>query len=148
MNHRNDESSVEKKNIDLILYHLTLLHKRSTVDPNFKHELSMKNILVTGSSGKLGSEIVRQLRLSAYKVIGVDLLASETTDEIHVRTTGSPVKLGHWQHLMATYDGSEALGRWVREDIPAGRRLPKPEPLFKKLDPSVAEEELALLGTN
>lgn len=38
-------------------------------------------ILVTGSAGKLGKEIVKQLRLQGYEAIGVDLLASDTTDE-------------------------------------------------------------------
>lgn len=51
-------------------------------------------------------------------------------------------------HVTLTYDGSEAIGRWERVDIPVGRRLPEPGPLFQKLDPSVAEEELARLGTD
>ncbi len=49
-------------------------------------------------------------------------------------------------HVALTYDGSTARGVWKRETIPAGRPLPKPEPLFNKLDQSVAEEELARLG--
>lgn len=50
-------------------------------------------------------------------------------------------------HLALTYDGSDAIGRWQRVEIPAGRRLPKPTPLFKKLDESVIEAEKAHLGT-
>ncbi|MFW6069100.1 MAG: methionine--tRNA ligase [Chloroflexota bacterium] len=49
-------------------------------------------------------------------------------------------------HVALTYDGSTSRGTWRRETIPAGRPLPKPEPLFNKLDQSVAEEELARLG--
>lgn len=49
-------------------------------------------------------------------------------------------------HVALTYDGSTAVGHWQREEIPAGRQLPKPKPLFKKLDESVAEAELARLG--
>lgn len=49
-------------------------------------------------------------------------------------------------HVALTYDGSTSRGIWRREIIPAGRSLPKPEPLFNKLDQSVAEEELARLG--
>ncbi len=45
-------------------------------------------------------------------------------------------------HLGLTYDGSLAIGEWRSSEIPAGRQLPKPWPLFKKLDPSVAEEEI------
>jgi methionyl-tRNA synthetase len=51
----------------------------------------------------------------------------------------------HSRHMALTYDGSLALGRWKRGEIPVGRRLPKPKPLFQKLDPSVAEDELARL---
>jgi methionyl-tRNA synthetase len=48
-------------------------------------------------------------------------------------------------HIALTYDGATAVGRWARSDIPVGRPLPKPQPLFKKLEPSVAVEELARL---
>lgn len=50
-------------------------------------------------------------------------------------------------HTALTYDGSTAVGRWQRTSIPTGRQLPKPLPLFKKLDTAVAEQELARLGT-
>lgn len=49
-------------------------------------------------------------------------------------------------HLGLTYDGETAVGTWQRTEIEPGRQLPKPKPLFKKLDESVAEEELARLG--
>ena len=42
----------------------------------------MKKILVTGSSGKLGKEIVRLLRKNNYDVLGVDLRQGDTTDEL------------------------------------------------------------------
>jgi methionyl-tRNA synthetase len=48
-------------------------------------------------------------------------------------------------HVALTYDGSKAEGKWERVEIPAGRQLPKPQPLFKKLDPDLAAVELALL---
>ncbi|HCB48039.1 MAG TPA: methionine--tRNA ligase [Chloroflexi bacterium] len=51
-------------------------------------------------------------------------------------------------HVALTYDGSEAIGQWERTEIPVGRKLPKPSPLFRKLDPSVADEELARLGVD
>jgi methionyl-tRNA synthetase len=49
-------------------------------------------------------------------------------------------------HLALTYDGGAAAGRWQRIEIPAGRPLPQPQPLFKKLEPELATEELLRLG--
>ena len=49
-------------------------------------------------------------------------------------------------HLGLTYRGETAVGQWSRAEIEIGRELPKPKPLFKKLDKSVVEEELARLG--
>jgi methionyl-tRNA synthetase len=54
----------------------------------------------------------------------------------------------HSRHAALTYDGSSAMGRWKRGTIPVGRRLPKPKPLFQKLDSSVAEDELARLRSS
>lgn len=42
----------------------------------------MKKILVTGSSGQLGRQIVKQLREKAYQVIGIDIIPSLTTDQL------------------------------------------------------------------
>ncbi len=42
----------------------------------------MKKIIVTGSSGQLGKEIVKQLKQHNYMVLGIDIIASETTDKI------------------------------------------------------------------
>lgn len=45
-------------------------------------------------------------------------------------------------HVALTYDGTMAVGKWARTVIPAGRQLPKPLPLFKKLESSIVAEEL------
>ncbi|MCB0035315.1 MAG: class I tRNA ligase family protein, partial [Anaerolineales bacterium] len=50
------------------------------------------------------------------------------------------------KHVALTYDPSPAVGKWERSEIPIGRELPKPIPLFKKLDQSVVEDELSRLG--
>jgi methionyl-tRNA synthetase len=49
-------------------------------------------------------------------------------------------------HQALTYDDTNARGRWERTAIPAGRTLPKPEALFKKLDTAIVEDELRRLG--
>ncbi len=49
-------------------------------------------------------------------------------------------------HIGLTYVGETAVGAWERGIIPVGRKLPKPTPLFKRLDTSVINEELARLG--
>lgn len=49
-------------------------------------------------------------------------------------------------HLALTYDASPAVGEWRRVVVPSGRLLPKPGPLFKKLDASVVDDELGRLG--
>ncbi|MDX1662373.1 MAG: methionine--tRNA ligase [Candidatus Promineifilaceae bacterium] len=48
-------------------------------------------------------------------------------------------------HTALTYDPTPAVGAWERTEIPAGRKLQKPNPLFRKLDESVVEEELSRL---
>lgn len=42
----------------------------------------MQKILVTGSSGKLGKEIVNLLKTLKYDVTGIDIIKSDTTDEL------------------------------------------------------------------
>ncbi len=42
----------------------------------------MKKILVTGASGQLGREIVKQLKSKRYTVVGIDITPSETTDTL------------------------------------------------------------------
>jgi methionyl-tRNA synthetase len=49
-------------------------------------------------------------------------------------------------HIALTYDPAGAVGSWQRVEVEVGRHLPKPGPLFKKLDQSVVEDELARLG--
>jgi len=50
-------------------------------------------------------------------------------------------------HTALRYDASPATGKWEPSRLPAGQRLRKPAPLFKKLDDDTAEKELArLLG--
>ncbi len=51
------------------------------------------------------------------------------------------------QHAALCYDNSQATGRWQPSRLPPGQALREPAPLFKKLEPEVAEQEIArLLG--
>lgn len=50
-------------------------------------------------------------------------------------------------HDVLVYDHSKATGAWSYASLPAGRSLEKPTPLFKKLDESVIEDELARMGS-
>jgi hypothetical protein len=49
-------------------------------------------------------------------------------------------------HAALTYDNAGAVGTWAKSVLPARQALRQPEPLFKKLDESVIEEEYARLG--
>ena len=48
-------------------------------------------------------------------------------------------------HSALTYDHSGAVATWAKSELPPGRALRQPAPLFKKLDESVIEEEYTQL---
>lgn len=50
------------------------------------------------------------------------------------------------EHKVLRYHPEKASGKWQPSEIQPGRSFEKPEPLFKKLDPSIVEEERARLG--
>jgi methionyl-tRNA synthetase len=50
------------------------------------------------------------------------------------------------EHTALRYDGSQATGRWEPSQLKAGQKLIAPLPLFRKLDPSIIEEERTRLG--
>ena len=49
-------------------------------------------------------------------------------------------------HQALCYDASELTGRWEPSQLPPGQPMRKPRPLFKKLDESIVEEELASMA--
>lgn len=49
-------------------------------------------------------------------------------------------------HTALCYDDSEATGRWEPSILPPGQTIKSPQPLFKKLEESIIQEELARLG--
>jgi len=49
-------------------------------------------------------------------------------------------------HTALCYDGSQLVARWEPSQLPPGQALLKPKPLFKKLDTTGVEEELARMG--
>ncbi|RMF00335.1 MAG: methionine--tRNA ligase [Chloroflexi bacterium] len=48
-------------------------------------------------------------------------------------------------HKALCYDGSLAVGRWEASQLQPGQSLRKPAPLFKKLEPELAAQEIARL---
>lgn len=50
------------------------------------------------------------------------------------------------EHRALRYRHAEASGRWEPGELPAGQKLRQPEPLFKKLEVEIVEEERARLG--
>jgi methionyl-tRNA synthetase len=48
-------------------------------------------------------------------------------------------------HTILTGDYSNWVGRWEPSELRAGQSLREPEPLFRKLDPEIVEEELSRL---
>jgi methionyl-tRNA synthetase len=50
------------------------------------------------------------------------------------------------EHVVLRYKPADSLRQWQPSQIPAGKALVEPAPLFRKLDPAVAEEERARLG--
>jgi len=49
-------------------------------------------------------------------------------------------------HEALTIDNSRAIGRWEPSVLPVGQALRPPQPLFRKLEPEVIEQERARLG--
>jgi methionyl-tRNA synthetase len=52
---------------------------------------------------------------------------------------------GEDQHTILTGDYSGWIRRWEPSELPAGQKLREPEPLFRKLEPSIVADELARL---
>lgn len=53
----------------------------------------------------------------------------------------------HYTYAVLRYDDRQASGTWAFERLPVGMPLQAPKPLFKKLEESVIEEELARMRT-
>lgn len=60
--------------------------------------------------------------------------------------TTEPASDALGEHTVLRYLPGQASGRWEPSQLPAGQALRKPAPLFRKLDPSIVEEERARLG--
>ena len=50
------------------------------------------------------------------------------------------------EHTVLRYNGESATGRWEPSPLKPGQPLQPPQPLFKKLDVKIVEEERAKLG--
>ncbi|MCJ7825531.1 MAG: methionine--tRNA ligase [Anaerolineales bacterium] len=49
-------------------------------------------------------------------------------------------------HEALIYDGTSATGQWTPSNLEAGHRFRKPEPMYRKLDESVIDEERERIG--
>ena len=49
-------------------------------------------------------------------------------------------------HRVLTCSPKTWIGRWQPSRLPLGQQLRQPEPLFKKLDPKIVDEEIARMG--
>jgi methionyl-tRNA synthetase len=54
---------------------------------------------------------------------------------------------GGERHTILTGDYASWVGRWQPSELPTGQKFSEPEPLFRKLDPSIVDEELTRLTT-
>jgi methionyl-tRNA synthetase len=52
---------------------------------------------------------------------------------------------GGERHTILTGDYVSWIGSWQPSELPSGQKLREPEPLFRKLDPGIVDEELARL---
>jgi methionyl-tRNA synthetase len=52
------------------------------------------------------------------------------------------------EHSVLRYRPDDASGAWEPSQLQPGQAIVKPEPLFKKLDESIVEEERQRLGSN
>jgi methionyl-tRNA synthetase len=52
---------------------------------------------------------------------------------------------GGERHTILTGDYVSWAGSWQPSELPSGQKLREPEPLFRKLDPGIVDEELARL---
>jgi methionyl-tRNA synthetase len=56
------------------------------------------------------------------------------------------VEEGDGKHTVLTGDYSSWVGRWEPSELPPGQKLREPAPLFRKLDPSIVDDELQRLN--
>lgn len=74
-----------------------------------------------------------------HKYLGYD---GQLFGDLEIKTYDESTR----SHAALVYNPEKAAGRWEPSSLPAGQKLNKPEALFVKLDPKVADEERANLG--
>jgi methionyl-tRNA synthetase len=74
-----------------------------------------------------------------HEMLGYEgsVLGKQRIEEYHESTRS---------HLALTFDADALTERWEPSQLPVGQALQKPRPLFKKLDASIVEPELARMG--
>ena len=97
--------------------------------------------LVLGGSAFIGRQLVDTLlhRGHSVTVLNRGLTPNDLPDDVE----GPEVGLGTYPVITGEYSG---FPRWESTPVVAGTPIPKPAPVFTKLDPDVVGEELARLG--
>jgi methionyl-tRNA synthetase len=72
-----------------------------------------------------------------HELLGYDGVIAGSPEFREVREDDGSV------HEVMTGDYASASGSWQPTELPVGQRLREPRPLFRKLDPKLAEEELS-----
>ena len=62
--------------------------------------------------------------------------------ELHIETYQESQR----SHEVLTYHAGNASGRWQPSELQPGQKLNQPEPLYRKLDDEIIEQERARLG--
>jgi methionyl-tRNA synthetase len=68
---------------------------------------------------------------------GGSIFGAQRSETFHERTKS---------HQALTFDAAALTERWEPSQLPTGQVLQRPRPLFKKLDDSIVEQELARMG--
>jgi methionyl-tRNA synthetase len=83
---------------------------------------------------------------AVHRLLGADAGPGEWAPMPRVVEVDEPTAVGSPSYPVITGDYTGG-GRWESTPLPAGRPLSPPKPLFKKLDESIVDDELARMSS-